>query len=162
MQYRLKSVTGPDLLSPSHPMLRTVQRVKGIRWRKSQPLPGVSSHFALAFAVSTWQCQQTGHSLSRHGRRIKSQVAALPSRVQVTVVMNSGSVYRGMVNHLVEVVFWFDEQAQTQPVRISYSDVSKVKSANSNGSSAGSRKVVQHALSMGVIGCGVILMLLFL
>jgi hypothetical protein len=117
--------------------------------------------FALAFAVSTCQCQQAGPPLSRHARRIKSHVAAVHNRVQVTVVMKSGSVHRGTLDHMEEVVFWLDEQAQTQPVRIAYNDVSKIKSANSNSSSAAAIKVVQHSVLVGAIVCGVILILLF-
>lgn len=76
--------------------------------------------FALAFAVSTCHGQQTDPPLSRHGRRIRSHVAAVHSRVQVTVVMKNGSIYRGTVNHMEAVVFWLDEVAQAQPVRIAY------------------------------------------
>lgn len=115
--------------------------------------------FALAFAVSTCHGQQKDPPLSRHGRRIRSHVAAVHSRVQVTVVMKNGSIYRGTVNHMEAVVFWLDEVAQAQPVRIAYNEVSKINSANSSGSAPAS-KVVLRAVSVGVIGCAVILILL--
>ena len=116
---------------------------------------------ALALAVSTCQCQQAGPRLSRHERRIKSHVAAVHNGVQVTVVMKSGSEYRGRVGHMEEAVFWLDAQAQTQPARIAYNDVSKIKSANSNSGSAAAIKGAQRSVLVGAIGCGVILILLF-
>jgi hypothetical protein len=113
--------------------------------------------FALALGVSTCQCQQTGPPLSRHARRIKSHVAALHRGVQVTVVIKNGSVYRGEVNHLEEVAFWLDQGAQTQPVRISYNDVSKIKPGNFSP-----KKIAHQSVGIGVIGCGAILIVLFL
>jgi hypothetical protein len=71
--------------------------------------------------------------------------------------MKSGSVHRGTVDHIEEVVFWLDEQGQTQPVRIAYHDVSKIKSRNSTDTSTATKKVVQHAIAAALIACAVIL-----
>jgi hypothetical protein len=74
--------------------------------------------------------------------------------------MKNGSVYRGTVNHMEEVVFWLDEQAQTPPVRIAYNQVSKINSVTSNRKTAASTKVIQNAVSVAAIGGAVILMVL--
>ena len=105
---------------------------------------------ALVLAAPTCQCQQAGPTLSRHARRIKSQIVAVRSGGRITAVMKSGSVYRGTVNHSESISFWLDEEKLGQPVKIAYDDISKIRS-NDIG------HAVKHAVVAGFIVCGVIL-----
>jgi hypothetical protein len=107
---------------------------------------------ALVLAVPTCQCQQAGPTLSRHARRIKSEVVAVPTGARITVVMKSGSANRGTVNHMESITFWLDEEKLGQPVKIAYNDVSKIRSNNTS-------HAVKHAVVTGFIVCGVILMI---